>query len=248
VAIPCYNEAAAIGDLVARWRAVLPEAEIVVFDNNSTDATAILAHAAGARVVAVVKQGKGHVVQAIFEQLRDRPAVVLSDGDGTYPPEEALRLLAPILDGQAEMVVARRFPVVTEGIKAMNPIRGLGNRLLTAAFRLLVGPGPDDLLSGYRAFSPTYLHKITPRSPGFEIETELTGAAVARGFRIVEVDVPYHPRAAGTHSKLRVWRDGARILFMIVRVAARLRPLRVAILAGLLMLVTAGVVALLRVR
>lgn len=244
VAIPCYNEAAAIGDLVASWRAVLPEAEVVVFDNNSSDATAALAAAAGARVVPVPRQGKGHAVRAVFAELGDRPAVILTDGDGTYPPSEGPRLLAPVREGRADMVVGARRPVAAEGRAAMAPVRGVGNVLIRAAFRVLIGQGPGDLLSGYRVFGPRFLAGVRPRSSGFEIETELTGAAVAGGYRVVEIEVPYLPRAAGTASKLRAGRDGARILAMIALLAARLRPVRLAVLVGAVAAVVAGVALL----
>jgi glycosyltransferase involved in cell wall biosynthesis len=242
VAIPCYNEAAAIGDLVAAWRDVLPDAEIVVFDNNSRDATAALAAAAGARVIPVPAQGKGHAVRAIFDSLRDRPAVLMTDGDGTYPPAEGPRLLEPVLAGRADMVVGARRPVAADGRPAMHPVRGIGNLLIRSAFRVLLGRGPGDLLSGYRAFGPRFLAGVSPRSAGFEIETELTGAAVAGGYRVVEVEVPYLPRVAGTTSKLRAGRDGLRILAMIVRLAARLRPGRLAAILALLALL-AGLLA-----
>jgi glycosyltransferase involved in cell wall biosynthesis len=240
VAIPCYNEAAAIGDLVARWRAALPDAEIVVFDNNSRDATALLASAAGARVVAVPRQGKGHAVQAIFRELGDRPAVVLTDGDATYPPEEVGRLLEPVLAGDADMVVGARRPVAIDGVHAMAPVRGLGNFLIRAAFRVLIGRGPGDLLSGYRVFGPRFLAEVRPRSTGFEIETELTGEAVSSGMRVVEIEVPYHPRVAGSTSKLRAGRDGLRILLMIFKLAARLQPMRLGALAALVALAAAA--------
>jgi hypothetical protein len=124
------------------------------------------------------------------------------------------------------MAVGARKPVSDAGTSAMHPVRFFGNALIQSTFRLLIGRGPGDLLSGYRAFGPAYLQAVAPRSAGFEIETELTGEAVARGFRVVEVPVPYYPRTAGTVSKLRAGRDGARILWKIVCLAARLRPWR----------------------
>lgn len=240
VAIPCYNEAGAVLDVLDRWRDALPGAEIVVFDNNSTDQTASLALSRGVRVVPVPRQGKGYAVQAIFAELGDRPALVLTDGDGTYPPEEIPRLLGPILDGSADMTVGARRPVASAG--AMSPVRLVGNLLIRAAFRLFIGRGPGDLLSGYRVFSPRFLRQVRPRSPGFEIETELTGEAVAQGLKTVEVPVPYHPRAAGTASKLRAFRDGRRILWTILALAWRLRPGRLLVLGALGLILVAGLV------
>ena len=108
------------------------------------------------------------------------------------------------------MTVGARQP--TPGAGAMTFTRGVGNRLIRAAFRLLIGPGNTDLLSGYRAFSRRFREEVQLRSSGFEIETELASEAVARGLRVVEISVPYHPRIAGTTSKLRAFRDGRRIL------------------------------------
>ncbi len=224
VAIPCYNEAAAVEAVVAAWRAALPDAEIILFDNNSTDGTGDLARGLGVRVVDVPEQGKGCAVRAIFAELADRPAVVLVDGDGTYPADHVRGLLDPVLRGEADMAVGARRPVAAPG--AMSMVRGLGNILIPAAFHILIGPGNSDLLSGYRVFSPRFLRDVRLRSTGFEIETELASEAVARRMRVVEVPVPYHPRIAGTASKLRAFRDGRRILAMIVRQSLRLRPWR----------------------
>ena len=231
VAIPCFNEAAAIAAVIAEWRAALPEAEVVVFDNNSTDGTGAIARGLGVRVVEVPEQGKGHVVRASFASLADRDAVIFVDGDGTYPASEARALLAPILDGSADMTIGARRPVAEAG--AMTPVRGLGNLLIRAAFFVLIGRGPSDLLSGYRAFNRRFREAVVPRSRGFEIESELASEAVARRLRTVEVPVPYRPRIAGSSSKLQAFRDGLRIVAMILRQSLRLRPWRpLALLAG----------------
>lgn len=224
VVIPCHNEAAAIAAVVASFRAALPEADVLVLDNASTDETARLASEAGARVVAVPERGKGTAVRRGLELLADADVVVLVDGDGTYPADRARDLIAPVLDGRAEMTVGARRPVAEAG--AMTPVRGLGNVLIRAAFTVLIGPGQGDLLSGYRAFSKTFRERARLRATGFEIETELASEAVARGLRVVEVAVAYHPRIEGTTSKLRAFRDGRRILATIVRQSVRLKPWR----------------------
>jgi glycosyltransferase involved in cell wall biosynthesis len=224
VAIPCYNEAAAIATVVAEFRAALPDAEIVVFDNNSTDGTGELARGLGVRVVPVPRQGKGHAVRAAFGALPHCDVLVLTDGDGTYPARCAPLLVAPVLAGAADMAVGARQPA--PGAGAMTLTRGLGNHLIRAAFRLLIGSGNSDLLSGYRAFSRRFRATVQLRSTGFEIETELTSEAVARRHRVVEVPVPYLPRIAGTQSKLLAFRDGLRILVTIVIQGIRLRPHR----------------------
>jgi len=232
VAIPCFNEAGAVSAVVEAWRLALPEAEIVVFDNNSSDGTGAVARRIGVRVVEVREQGKGYAVRAIFEDLGDRDVVILVDGDGTYPAEAARQLIEPILQGRADMTVGARHPIEAPG--AMTPVRGLGNWLITAAFRALIGPGTRDLLSGYRGFSRHFLEVVRPCSVGFEIEAEIAGQAIARGLPCVEIDVEYRPRIAGTASKLRVFRDGWRILSAILRQSLLWQPWRpLSILAGL---------------
>lgn len=230
VAIPCFNEAAAIQAVIADFRRVLPDAEIVVFDNNSNDGTGEIAHQSGARVVPVGDQGKGYVVQAIFQILADRPAVLMVDGDGTYPADTAPALLDAVLSGRADMAVGARQPVNEAG--AMTPVRRLGNVLIRGAFQVFIGVAPGDMLSGYRVFSPRFLRGVRLRSTGFEIETELACHAVGMRMRVVEVPHPYYPRIAGTESKLRAFRDGRRILRMIFRQGLRLRPWRAGWLAS----------------
>jgi glycosyltransferase involved in cell wall biosynthesis len=224
VAIPCFNEAAAIASVIERYRAVLTTAELVVFDNNSTDGSGEIARRLGVRVINVSEQGKGYVVRAAFAALEDFDLVVLTDGDGTYPAESAPLLVGPLLVDAADMAVGARRPV--PGTGAMSLVRGVGNLLIRMAFRILIGRGTTDLLSGYRSFNRRFREAVMLRSAGFEIETELASEAVARRLRVVEVAIPYHPRIAGTQSKLRAFRDGRRIMLMILFQSLRLRPIR----------------------
>jgi glycosyltransferase involved in cell wall biosynthesis len=241
VAIPCYNEAAALGPVIDEWRAALPYADLFVFDNNSTDDSARIARERGVTVVPVPGQGKGHVVQALFGLLADRPAVVMIDGDGTYPAAIVHDLLDPILADRADMAIGVRRPI--PGERAMSPVRRLGNLLIRSAFRLLIGPGHPDLLTGYRVFGPRFLREVTPRSAGFEIETELGCEAVARGLRVAAVETDYRPRAPGTHSKLRAFADGRRILRTIIYESLTRRPLRFLAALALLSLMVALLVS-----
>lgn len=238
VAIPCFNEEAAVKTVVEQFRRALPGVEILVFDNNSTDNTASAAQAAGARVVRVPEQGKGHVVRAAFDLLKDRAAVLLVDGDGTYPAEAAPLMVAPVLEGMVDMVVGARQP--EPGAGAMSPVRGLGNVLIRSAFGLLIGKGAGDLLSGYRAFSPNFMNSVQLRSEGFEIETELAIEAVTRRLGTLEVSVPYRPRIAGTTSKLRAFRDGRRILKTMFWHGLRRNPARVVFVLFWLAVLTAA--------
>ncbi|MEI7922018.1 MAG: glycosyltransferase [Planctomycetota bacterium] len=225
VAIPCFNEAPALPQVINEWRNALPEAEILVFDNNSTDGSGQIAQGLGVRVISVTRQGKGFVVRAMFAELADRDAVVMADGDGTYPANAVHKLLEPVLSGQADMTVGARVPVAEMG--AMSPIRGVGNILIRTAFAVVMGISGGDLLSGYRVFGPKFLKEVKLKSKGFEIETEIVCQALAGGYRVVESPVSYLPRVAGTESKLRAVRDGLRILKMMNIQSLRLKPWRI---------------------
>jgi glycosyltransferase involved in cell wall biosynthesis len=224
IAIPCFNEAAAIATVIAQFKEALPTAKLFVFDNNSTDGTGEIARRLGAHVIPVAQQGKGNVVRSAFATLSNFDVLVLTDGDGTYPAEAALLLVGPVIENAADMAVGARRP--TPGAGAMTLTRSLGNLLIRTAFRLLIGWGNHDLLSGYRAFNRRYRATVELRSSGFEIETELACEAVAHRLRVVEIEIPYRPRIAGTESKLRAYHDGLRILHTILIRSLRLRPYR----------------------
>ncbi len=231
IAIPCFNEAPAIASVVADLRTSLPNADIFVFDNNSTDDTGAIAAALGIPVVPVPRQGKGHAVRAAFSALSDFDILILTDGDGTYPADAAPFLIAPVIAGTADMAVGARRPVAGAG--AMTLTRWIGNVLIRLAFRLSIGPGTTDLLSGYRAFNKRFRETVQLRSPGFEIETELGqrggGAEPSRRRDSRRLSSP-NRRHAKQAARLR---DGWRILLKIVTQGLRLRPHRL-LLAWLL--------------
>ena len=222
VVIPCYNEEPTIGKVVADFRGALPGARVHVFDNVSTDRTAEVAAAAGAIIHRVRLRGKGQVVAKIIETV---PADVflMVDGDDTYPAEEAPRLLAPILAGRADMVVGARLG--DHAHEAFRPLHLMGNRLVRGLTNLLFGGRLSDIMSGYRAFTAELARNVPVTAVGFDVETELTILSLHYGFAIEEVPIPYRRRPPGSASKLRTFRDGARVLWMILRAFRCLKPL-----------------------
>jgi len=238
--IPCYNEALSIAQVVAQFRAALPEAEIHVFDNNSTDDTAAIARASGATVTHVAAPGKGNVVRRMFADV-EADVYVTVDGDATYDVASAPRLVDALVERNLDMVVGCR---VDDGQNALTYRAGhrFGNRLLTGAVAQLFGGGLTDMLSGYRVFSRRYAKSFPALSQGFEIETELTVHALELRMPHAEFDTAYSTRPEGSHSKLSTYRDGWRILKTICKLFISERPLQFfSILAGLL---AAGAIAL----
>ena len=222
VVIPCLNEEATIGLVVRKVRAVLPAAELYVVDNNSTDATERVAREAGATVLRETRRGKGHAVRKAFREV-EADIYILVDGDDTYPAEEAPRLIQPIVDGDADVVVATRLGHDTRS--EFRWVNRLGNRLLLGALNLVFGVRLTDLLSGYRVMTREYVKQAPVLASGFELETELSILAFEREFRTVEIPVRLRSRPEGSHSKIRVMGDGFRILSAILTLLRDYRPL-----------------------
>ena len=235
VLIPCYNEEAAIGRVVADFRAVLPEAEIYVYDNNSTDRTASVAAESGAIVRHESLQGKGNVMRRMFADV-EADVYVMVDGDDTYHAASAPALIARLLSGQYDMVNAAR---VSDIAGAYRPGHRLGNKMLTALVTAVFGKRTADMLSGYRVFSKRFVKSFPTLVTGFEIETELTVHALEMRMPIAEVATPYKDRPEGSVSKLSTFKDGFRILFMIGKLVKEERPLEsFAITAAVLALIS----------
>ncbi len=222
VLIPCYNEALTVGKVVADFRRALPQADIWVFDNASTDDTARLAAEAGANVRRVAAKGKGNVVRAMFRDV-DADIVLMVDGDDTYPAAEANALIEAVANGHADMVVGTRLEAHDSG--SFRRFHGFGNRLVRWSIARLFGQPVRDVLSGYRAFSRRFVKSMPVLSKGFEIETEMTVFAMANGYALAERSVPYGTRPEGSVSKLSTLRDGFRVLRTILFLYKDLRPL-----------------------
>ncbi|MCL6583716.1 MAG: glycosyltransferase family 2 protein [bacterium] len=222
VTIPCFNEQASIGKVIRDFKKALPEAEIIVFDNDSTDETAKVAKESGALVIRERRRGKGNVVRAIFDKI-EADYYLLVDGDDTYPAEEARKMIALIQDEQADMVVGTRLDHYSR--ESSEFLHSFGNRLLLKILNFCFHTNLSDILSGYRVFTREFVKSVPLFSTGFEIETELTIQALMRGFRILEVPITYRARPEGGKSKIRPFKDGYRILMTILIFTRDLRPM-----------------------
>lgn len=245
VLIPCLNEETTVGKVVDDFRAALPEANIVVFDNNSTDRTAAVAAARGARVLAEMRRGKGYVVDAMFGKI-DADIYVLVDGDDTYSARDVGRLVEPVIAGRADMAVGSRLSEFGSG--SFRQLHVLGNRFLTGMVNWAFKTKLQDLLSGYRVMTRELVKSVPILSTGFEVETELTLRALDRGFIITEVPLPYGARPEGSFSKLRTFHDGFRVIASVGNIMRAYRPFAFFGLIGLFFtlvgLVAGGVVIL----
>ena len=234
VILPCYNEAAAISQTIAAFRASLPDARIYVYDNNSSDATCAIAAEAGAIVRSEKMQGKGNVVRRMFADV-EADIYIMADGDATYDAAAAPALVKQLIDENLDMVVGARKSEVDAAYR-----RGhrFGNAMLTGMLAQLFGRSFSDILSGYRVFSKRFVKSFPVLSSGFEIETEISVHALELTMPVAEQVTAYAARPEGSESKLNTYRDGWRILKTIIMLFRSERPMTFfGMIAALLVLV-----------
>jgi glycosyltransferase involved in cell wall biosynthesis len=221
ILVPCYNEALTVAAIVRDFKTCLPQAQVYVFDNNSTDGTAQVAREAGAMVRNVTAQGKGNVVRRMFADI-EADAYVMVDGDDTYDASVAPQLVEQLLRDGLDMVVGNRVSTEHAAYRAGHRF---GNAMLTGFVAFIFGRTFTDILSGYRVFSRRYVKSFAAHSAGFEIETELTVHSLELRMPVAEVSTVYKSRPEGSVSKLNTYRDGVRILGTILRLFKSERPL-----------------------
>lgn len=238
VLIPCYNESQTIEKVVRDYRQALPEAVIYVYDNNSTDGTDDIARRAGAVVRYEYQQGKGQVIRRMFRDI-DAQCYLMIDGDDTYPAENAREMAELVLSGRADMVVGDRLSS-TYFTQNKRPFHNLGNRVVRGLINTLFKNNVRDIMTGYRAFSYSFVKTFPVLSKGFEIETEMTIHALDKNMAVENVIVSYRDRPEGSESKLSTYSDGFKVLRTILRLYKNYRPLRFFGAIALVLLVIAA--------
>ena len=224
VLIPCYNEEMTVGKVVRDYKTALPEADIYVYNNNSTDNTAAVAEEAGAIVRNEYRQGKGNVIRSMFRDI-DADCYLMIDGDDTYPAESAREMVDCVLRGEADMVIGDRLSS-TYFKENKRPFHNLGNVMVRKLINSLFKTNIKDIMTGYRAFSKSFVKNFPVLSEGFEIETEMTIHAVDKKFLIKEIPIAYRDRPAGSTSKLNTYQDGFKVIRTIFRLFKEYRPLK----------------------
>lgn len=223
VLIPCYNEEKTIEKVVADAKVALPDAVIYVYDNNSSDQTAVLAERAGAVVHYEYQQGKGNVIRRMFREI-DARCYVMADGDDTYPMESAVPMVEKVLNHQADMVVGDRLSS-TYFAENKRPFHNFGNSIVRSSINRLFGCDIQDIMTGMRAFSYNFVKSFPVLSEGFEIETEMTIHAVNNHLQIENEIIEYRDRPEGSESKLSTYSDGIKVLGTIVKLYKNYKPM-----------------------
>ena len=238
VLIPCYNESKTVKKVINDYQAVLPEATIYVYDNNSSDDTAAIAEAEGAIVRHEYHQGKGNVIRRMFREI-DAEAYIMVDGDDTYPAEFAREMVDKVLDRHVDMVVGDRLSS-TYFSENKRPFHNFGNSLVRNSINTLFKSDIKDIMTGYRAFSYQFVKSFPVLSKGFEIETEMSIHAVHKNLLVENVIVTYRDRPEGSESKLNTYSDGFKVIKTIIKLYKNYKPFGFfSILAAILMLLSA---------
>ena len=222
VLIPCYNESKTIEKVVKDYKKALPDADIYVYDNNSSDDTDKIAKKAGAIVKYEYRQGKGNVIRTMFRDI-DADCYLMIDGDDTYPAENAREMCDLVLDGKADMVIGDRLSS-TYFTENKRPFHNFGNRIVRLLINKIFNNNVKDIMTGYRAFSYDFVKGFPVLSKGFEIETEMTIHAVDKNYKLVEVPVTYRDRPEGSVSKLNTYSDGFKVLKTIATLFKEYKP------------------------
>ncbi len=222
VLIPCYNESVTIEKVVKDYKTALPEADIYVYDNNSTDHTDEIAREAGAIVKYEYRQGKGNVIRSMFRDI-EADCYIMIDGDDTYPAEHARIMAELVLKKGVDMVIGDRLSS-TYFMENKRPFHNAGNRMVRFFINKLFDNNVRDIMTGYRAFSRQFVKSFPVLSKGFEIETEMTIHAVDKNFLLEEIPVKYRDRPSGSVSKLNTFSDGMKVLSTIATLFREYRP------------------------
>lgn len=237
VVLPAYNEALTISGVIEQFHHSLPDAFLCIVDNASSDETGRLARETlarlGAKGVVILEsaRGKASAVRRAFLEI-DAEVYLMADADLTYPADEAVKLLTPVLNGDCDMCVGDRISGGHYAAENKRPGHEWGNALVARLINRLYGAQLHDILSGYRAFNRRFVKNYPVLVRGFELETDLTLHALGMRHRIAEVPITYRDRPAGSTSKLNTTRDGVRVLSAIFQIFRHYRPMAFFGLAG----------------
>ena len=236
VLIPCYNEAKTIEKVIKDFKRELPEATIYVYDNNSNDGTDEIARKAGAVVRYERKQGKGNVIRSMFREI-DAECYIMTDGDDTYPAEDARKMCDLVLNKNVDMVIGDRLSS-TYFEENKRPFHNIGNVVVRGLINLIYKSKIRDVMTGYRAFSYRFVKTFPVLSKGFEIETEMTIHTLDKNLNWENVIIEYRDRPKGSFSKLNTYADGARVIKTIITLYKNYKPfsffLWIALICGII--------------
>lgn len=223
VLIPCYNEELTIKKVINDFQRELPDADIYVYDNNSTDSTYEIAVAEGTIVRKEPRQGKGNVIRQMFFDI-DADYYLMVDGDDTYPAEACHDLLKGLENGY-DMVIGDRLSNGTYYSENKRAFHDFGNNFVRDTINRLYKSNIKDVMTGYRGFNKVFVKTFPVMSSGFQIETEFTLHALDKRLKLLELPIDYRDRPEGSVSKLNTYSDGIKVVFTIFKMFKDYKPM-----------------------
>lgn len=224
VLVPCYNEALTIEKVIKDFQTFLPNADIYVYDNNSSDETAAIAQRAGAIVRHEKKQGKANVVFKMFREI-DADLYIMIDGDDTYPVDCIQEMITQFTDNNIDMLVGDRLSNKSYQNENKRAFHNFGNNLVRNLINLFFGSQLKDILSGYRIFSKKFVKNYSSFIKGFELETDLSIYSLHYDLSIDEYSINYRDRPEGSVSKLNTFTDGFKVIKLFFNLVRLYKPL-----------------------
>ena len=217
VVIPVFNEELTIGNLIERLKAVMKKTgfkyEIIVVDDRSADKSLEISKSHGVKVFSLKQHlGKGYALRVGFAKAKGE-IITTIDSDGSHRPEELPRLLTPLLQNKADLVIGSRY--LSQKPVAAKKLNAAGVRLFNFLIKILTRAEVSDSQSGYRVMKSVVLRNMRLKSGGYEIESEMLVKTARQGFRVREVSISFEQRTYGT-SRLDPIVDGFKILLSIV--------------------------------
>lgn len=223
VIIPCYNEEKTIGNVIDSIKEKIPNCQVFVGDNNSTDNTVKISLEHQAIVKKIPKQGKGNVIRKLFATI-DADVYVMIDGDATYDVSKLPEMLSYVESDEYDIVVGNRL-ATTYFKENKRKFHNTGNRIVNRFINFLFKGNVQDTMSGFRVMSKRFVKSLPILDSGFGIETEMTIYILHKGFALKEVPIKYIDRVEGSYSKLNTFKDGFRVIKLIINLFKEYRPL-----------------------
>ena len=240
IIIPAYNEEITLADTIRDFHTTMPGANIWVVDNASKDRTAEIAretfaslqkefagnnsHTGTFHLLYEGRKGKSSAIRKAFMEV-DADIYVMVDADTTYPAKDLPALLQPVIDKKADIVCGNRHASGKYTNENKRPLHSAGNNLIRWIVNKLFRGNLQDILTGYRVMTRSFVKNFPILSSGFALETEMSIHALDKGYTVIDLPTDYRDRPEGSFSKLNTLQDGILVLKTIASIFIRYKPL-----------------------